>query len=287
MNAIIPLVLDTLSSAALIFFAAVGLTLVFNVLRVLNVAHGSFYSIGAYVAASICAFIASRHLNPYLSFVALLFSAALVAVVLGPLIESTLVRWTYGKSEAVQILITFGLFLILEDLQRIVFGVQSFYEDTPMRLMGSTSIGGVVYLNYQMFLVAMAVIVVVGLRLLIKHSRLGRLVTAVVADREMAQSIGVDTNKIFILAFSLGVFLAALGGALGADTMVLAFAVAAIGGLGQIEGAALAALIVALARVLAIYFVPSLDAVAPYAAMLIVLLVRPYGLFGAITTRRI
>jgi branched-chain amino acid transport system permease protein len=250
------------------------------------------------VAASICAFIASRHLNPYLSFVALLFSAALVAVVLGPLIESTLVRWTYGKSEAVQILITFGLFLILEDLQRIVFGVQSFYEDTPMRLMGSTSIGGVVYLNYQMFLVAMAVIVVVGLRLLIKHSRLGRLVTAVVADREMAQSIGVDTNKIFILAFSLGVFLAALGGALavptsgvapglGADTMVLAFAVAAIGGLGQIEGAALAALIVALARVLAIYFVPSLDAVAPYAAMLIVLLVRPYGLFGAITTRRI
>jgi branched-chain amino acid transport system permease protein len=298
MNAIIPLVLETLSSAALIFFAAVGLTLVFNVLRVLNVAHGSFYSIGAYVAASICAFIASRHLNPYLSFVALLFSAALVAVVLGPLIESTLVRWTYGKSEAVQILITFGLFLILEDLQRIVFGVQSFYEDTPMRLMGSTSIGGVVYLNYQMFLVAMAVIVVVGLRLLIKHSRLGRLVTAVVADREMAQSIGVDTNKIFILAFSLGVFLAALGGALavptsgvapglGADTMVLAFAVAAIGGLGQIEGAALAALIVALARVLAIYFVPSLDAVAPYAAMLIVLLVRPYGLFGAITTRRI
>ena len=298
MNAIIPLVLDTLSSAALIFFAAVGLTLVFNVLRVLNVAHGSFYSIGAYVAASICAFIASRHLNPYLSFVALLFSAALVAVVLGPLIESTLIRWTYGRSEAVQILITFGLFLILEDLQRMVFGVQSFYEDTPMRLMGSSSIGGVVYLNYQMFLVAMAIIVVLGLRLLIKHSRLGRLVTAVVADREMAQSIGVDTNKIFILAFSLGVFLAALGGALavptsgvapglGADTMVLAFAVAPIGGLGQIEGAALAALIVALARVLAIYFVPSLDAVAPYAAMLIVLLVRPYGLFGAITTRRI
>ena len=298
MTAIIPLVLDTLSSAALIFFAAVGLTLVFNVLRVLNVAHGSFYSIGAYVAASICAFIASRHLNPYLSFVALLFSAALVAVVLGPLIESTLIRWTYGRSEAVQILITFGLFLILEDLQRMVFGVQSFYEDTPMRLMGSSSIGGVVYLNYQMFLVAMAIIVVLGLRLLIKHSRLGRLVTAVVADREMAQSIGVDTNKIFILAFSLGVFLAALGGALavptsgvapglGADTMVLAFAVAAIGGLGQIEGAALAALIVALARVLAIYFVPSLDAVAPYAAMLIVLLVRPYGLFGAITTRRI
>ncbi len=144
----------------------------------------------------------------------------------------------------------------------------------------------------------MAITVVLGLRLLIKRTRLGRLTTAVVADREMAQSIGIDTNRIFILAFSLGIFLAALGGALamptsgvspglGADTMVLAFAVAAIGGLGQIEGAAVASLIVGLARVLAIYFVPSLDAVAPYAAMLVVLLFRPYGLFGAVTARRI
>ncbi|MGD9837034.1 MAG: branched-chain amino acid ABC transporter permease [Afipia sp.] len=295
---IIPLLLDSLASAALIFFAAVGLTLVFSVLRVLNVAHGSLYSIGAYAAASICLFIASRQLSPYLSFVALLFSAVFVAAIFGPLIERTLIRWTYGKSEAVQILITFGLFLILEDVQRMIFGVQSLYEDTPMRLLGTSSIGGVVYLNYQIFLIAMAVLVIIGLRLLIKHTRLGRLITAVVADREMAQSIGIDTNRIFIIAFSLGVFLAALGGALavptsgvapglGADTMVLAFAVAAIGGLGQIEGAALASLIVGFARVLAIYFVPSLDAVAPYAAMLIVLLIRPYGLFGSVTARRI
>jgi branched-chain amino acid transport system permease protein len=297
-NTVIPLLLDSLASAALIFFAAVGLTLVFSVLRVLNVAHGSLYSIGAYVAASICLFIVSRQLSPYLSFVALLFSAVFVAAVFGPLIERTLIRWTYGKSEAVQILITFGLFLILEDVQRLVFGVQSLYEDTPMRLLGTSIIGGVVYLNYQIVLIGMAVLVIIGLRLLIKHTRLGRLITAVVADREMAQSIGIDTNRIFILAFSLGVFLAALGGALavptsgvapglGADTMVLAFAVAAIGGLGQIEGAAIASLIVGFVRVLAIYYVPSLDAVAPYAAMLIVLLIRPYGLFGSVTARRI
>jgi branched-chain amino acid transport system permease protein len=265
-NTIIPLLLDSLASAALIFFAAVGLTLVFSVLRVLNVAHGSLYSIGAYVAAS--------------------------------LIERTLIRWTYGKSEAVQILITFGLFLILEDLQRMIFGVQSFYEDAPTRLLGTSKIGGVVYLNYQILLIGMAILVVVGLRLLLRHTRLGRLITAVVADREMAQSIGIDTNRIFILAFSLGVFLAALGGALamptsgvapglGADTVVLAFAVAAIGGLGQIEGAAVASLIVGLARVLAIYFLPAMDAVAPYAAMLIILLIRPYGLFGSVAARRI
>jgi len=297
-NTVIPLLLDSLASAALIFFAAVGLTLVFSVLRVLNVAHGSLYSIGAYVAASICLFIVSRQLSPYLSFVALLFSAVFVAALFGPLIERTLIRWTYGKSEAVQILITFGLFLILEDVQRMVFGVQSLYEDAPMRLLGTSLIGGVVYLNYQIVLIGMAILVIIGLRLLIRHTRLGRLITAVVADREMAQSIGIDTNRIFILAFSLGVFLAALGGALavltsgvapglGADTMVLAFAVAAIGGLGQIEGAAIASLIVGFVRVLAIYYVPALDAVAPYAAMLIVLLIRPYGLFGSVTARRI
>jgi branched-chain amino acid transport system permease protein len=297
-NAIIPLLLDSFASAALIFFAAVGLTLVFSVLRVLNVAHGSIYSIGGYVAASACSFIASRQLNPYLSFVALLFSAVCVAAVLGPLIERSLIRWTYGKSEAVQILITFGLFLILEDLQRMVFGVQSFYEDAPMQLLGTTTIGGVVYLNYQILLIVLAILVIIGLRFMIRQTRLGRLITAVVADREMAQSIGIDTNRIFVLAFSLGVFLAALGGALatptsgiapglGADTMVLAFAVAAIGGLGQIEGAALASLIVAMARVLAIYLAPALDAVAPYAAMLLVLLIWPHGLFGAVTERRI
>lgn len=297
-SAIVPLLVDSLANAALIFFAAVGLTLVFSVLRVLNVAHGSFYSIGAYVAASAGLLIASWGLNPYLSFVSLFLAAVLVAAVLGPLIERTLVRWTYGKSEAIQILVTFGLFLVLEDVQRMVFGVQSLYEDTPMRLLGTSQVGGITYLNYQIVLIALAVAVLIGLRLLIKRTRLGMLITAVVADREMAQSVGIDTNRIFVLAFSLGVFLAALGGALatptsgvapglGADIMVLAFAVAAIGGLGQIEGAALAALIVGAARVLAIYFFPAFDAVAPYAAMLLVLLIRPYGLFGSVQARRI
>lgn len=298
LGAIVPLVLDGLASAALIFFVAVGLTLVFSVLRVLNVAHGSFYAIGAYVAASIGLWIVSAGLNPYLTFPALILSAALVAALLGPLVERVLVRWTYGKSEAIQILVTFGLFLILEDLQRIVFGVRSLAEDTPMVLLGSTTVGDVVYLNYQLLLIVLALALVFGLRFLLTRTRIGKLVTAVVFDREMAQSVGIDTNRVYILAFTLGVFLAALGGALatptagaapglGAETMVLAFAVAAIGGLGQIEGAAVAAVIVALARVLAIYFAPSLDAVAPYLVMLVVLLVRPYGLFGSAATRRI
>lgn len=297
-QAFIPLLVDGLANAAVIFFVAVGLTLVFSVLHILNVAHGSFYAIGAYVAVFISLWLLSAGLPPAFTFPALLLSAVLVAALFGPVIERTFLRWTYGKPEALQILVTFAIFLILEDLQRVVFGVQSFYQDTPMQLLGITTIGGVVYLNYQLLLVALAVVVLVGLRLLISSTRIGKLIVAVVADREVSQTLGIRTDRVFMIAFTIGVFLAALGGALasptsgvapglGAETMVLAFAVAAIGGLGQIEGAALAAVIVGVARALAIYFAPEFDVVVPYLVMLLVLLVRPYGLFGKVQARRI
>lgn len=298
LQAFVPLLIDGLANAAVIFFVAVGLTLVFSVLHILNVAHGSFYAIGAYMAVSISLGLLSVGLPPAFTFLALLLSAAAVAALFGPLIECTFLRWTYGKPEAVQILVTFGIFLILEDLQRLVFGVQTFYQDTPMQLLGNSTIGGVVYLNYQLLLIGLAIVVLIALKLLIANTRLGKLMVAVVTDREVSQTLGIRTNRVFMMAFTLGVFLAALGGALaspttgvapglGAETMVLAFAVAAIGGLGQIEGAAVAAVIVGVARALAIYFAPELDVVVPYIVMLLVLLVRPYGLFGKAQARRI
>ncbi len=298
LSLIMPIILDGLANAAIIFFVAVGLTIVFSVLRIINVAHGSFYSIGAYAAASLGLWIVSVGANPWLTFPALLLSAAFVAAIIGPLIERTLIRWTYGKSEAVQILVTFGLFLILEDLQKLVFGVQSIYEDTPMVLLGVTEIAGIFYLNYQILLIVLAVSTMVILKLYIKHARTGKILAAVVEDREVSQAMGINTNKLYMMAFTMGVFLAAVGGALatptmgvapglGAETMVLAFAVAAIGGLGQIEGAAIAAIIVGFTKVLAVYYAPALDAVAPYLVMLVVLLVRPYGLFGSAEVRRV
>ena len=294
----IPLLVDGLAEAALIFFVAVALTLVFSVLRILNVAHGSFYSLGAYVAVTLGTWLVGMGAGPALSLPALLVSAILVAALLGPLIERTFIRWTYDKPEALQILVTFGLFLIFEDLQKLVFGVQSLYQDAPMQLLGSSTIGGIVYLYYQLVLVALALAVALGLRLVLRRTRFGKLVTAVVADREVAQTLGVDTERVFVRAFTLGVFLAALGGALatptsgvapglGADAIVLGFAVAAIGGLGQIEGALIAAMIVGLSRVLAIYYAPQLQPVMPYLVMLAVLLVRPHGLFGSVKLRKI
>jgi branched-chain amino acid transport system permease protein len=298
MHAMIPLLVDSLAEAALIFFVAVGLTLVFSVLRILNVAHGSFYSLGAYVAVTLGTWLAGMGAGRALSLPALLVSAILVAALLGPVIERTFIRWTYDEPEALQILVTFGLFLIFEDLQKIIFGVQSYYQDAPMQLLGSSTIGGIVYLNYQLVLIGLALVVAIGLRLLLRRTRFGKLVTAVVADREIAQALGVDTDRVYVAAFTLGVFLAALGGALatptsgvapglGADAIVLGFAVAAIGGLGQIEGALVAAIIVGLSRVLAIYFAPQLQPVMPYLVMLAVLLVRPHGLFGSVKLRKI
>ena len=133
---------------------------------------------------------------------------------------------------------------------------------------------------------------------MLKRTRIGKLIVAVVADQEIAQTVGIDVRRIFVLAFTFGVFLAALGGALasptigvapglGAEAIVLAFAVAAIGGLGQIEGAALAAVLVGFARAAAIYLAPEFQPVVPYLVMVAVLLVRPYGLFASIGLRRI
>lgn len=298
MDAIIPLLVDGLADAALIFFVAVGLTLVFSVMHILNVAHGSFYSLGAYVAVTVGTWVVGLGAAQYLSLPALLLSAILVAALLGPLVERTFIRWTYDKPEALQILVTFGLFLIFEDLQKLVFGVQSYYQDAPVQLLGSLTLSGIVYLNYQLVLIGLALGVALGLRLMLRRTRFGKLVTAVVADREVAQTLGVNTERVFVAAFTLGVFLAALGGALasptsgvapglGADAIVLGFAVAAIGGLGQIEGALLAAIIVGLSRVLAIYYAPQLQPVMPYLVMLAVLLVRPHGLFGTVKLRKI
>ncbi|MCC6887659.1 MAG: branched-chain amino acid ABC transporter permease [Hyphomicrobiales bacterium] len=293
----IPLVVDGLADAALIFFVAVGLTLVFSVMRILNVAHGSFYALGAYVSVVIGLWLHGRG-GPTLSLAALVVSPVLIAVLLGPLIERALLRWTYGRPEALQILVTFGLFLILEDAQKLVFGVQPYSFDAPMQILGATQIGGIVYLNYQLLLIGMAIAVAVGLRVILRQTRIGKLIVTVVTDQEIAQTLGINASRVFILAFSIGVFLAALGGALasptvgvapglGSETIVLAFAVVAIGGLGQIEGAALAAILVGLTRSAAIYFAPEFQPVAPYLVMLAVLLIRPYGLFGSVGLRRI
>lgn len=291
--------LDGLAYAALIFLVAVGLTLIFGVLRVLNVAHGSFYAIGAYAAASVGLWIAAAGINPWLSFPALLLSAVLVGGVLGALIERVLLQRVYGREEVLQLLVTFAVFMILEDVQRLVWGVRPIFVDTPLGLLGLLEVGGIVYTRYQLLLLPLAALaVLLGLRFFLRRTLQGRVIVAVTADREAAMAMGVNANRVYLLTFVLGAIFAALGGALaspttslvpglGTEIIVLSFAVVATAGLGQVEGAAVAALLIGLGRSFAVYLYPELQVVMPYLIMVLVLLIRPQGLFGAVEARRV
>ncbi|WP_203070102.1 branched-chain amino acid ABC transporter permease [Falsiroseomonas ponticola] len=295
--------LDGIASAALIFMVAVGLNLVFGVLRVLNVAHGSLFAIGAYAAASIGLFFTSAGLPAWASLPALLLAAMIVGLVLGPLIERLLLRRIYSEEPVLQLLVTFALFMILEDAQKLVWGVQPVSFSAPVSLMGTVDVpfglDVIPYNTYQVILLpAVAAVTLLGLALFLRRTLTGRVILAVTTDREAATAMGIDARKVYLLTFTFGAMLAALGGALstptaslvpgiGASTIVLSFAVVATAGLGQIEGAALTALMIGIGRSIAVTFQPELEVVVPYLIMVAVLLVRPQGLFGVVETRRV
>ena len=292
-------VFDRVAYAALVFMVAVGLTLIFGVLRILNVAHGSFYAIGAYLTASIGGAIFAAGYSPWLALPLMFVAAAIVGIVLGGPIERLLLRRIYAKEDALQLLVTFAVFMILEDVQRLIWGTQPYFEATALQQLGNIEVFGVFYTTYQLVVLPLvAITVLISLRLFLRKTLSGKLILAVTEDRETATAIGIDADKVYLLTFVVGAALAGFGGALasattsvvpgmGADMIVLSFAVVATAGLGQIEGAAIAALLIGLGRSFAVYLMPELQVLIPYLIMLLVLLVRPEGLFGVVRTRKI
>lgn len=291
--------MDGISYASLIFLVAVGLTLIFGVLGVLNIAHGSFYALGAYGAASIGNWLIAHGFSPWLTFPALLLSAIVVGLLVGGLMETTLLRQIYAKDPVLQLLVTFAVFMMLENIQRMIWGVQPLYMASPLQLLGNVTVVGITYTAYQtIFLPVLALLVLFGLRYFLRHTRNGAEILAVTEDREAATAIGINARRVYFVTFVIGATLAAAGGALatpttslipgmGANMIVLSFAVAATAGLGQIEGAALSALLIGLSRSFAIYLAPELEVLMPYLIMVLVLLVRPNGLFGVTAMRKI
>lgn len=298
MRLLTTIVMDGTVFAAVLFLISVGLTLVFGVLRILNISHGGLYAFGAYLAT----FLALRLLgiggSPYLTYLMLLVGAVIVGVVAGPLIERAFLRRVYGRAEAIQLLLTFSIFLILDDLMKLIWGTKPMFVSEPYTLLGEFSLAGILYSWYQVLLIAVSVLFGGALVWAVRGTRFGKIVVSVINDREISQAIGINVNRIYTVAFTLGALSAALGGALIAPTIavvpgfavdatVLAFAVIAIGGMGSLEGAALGALIVGLLRALAVHLLPEADLVVIYLAMILVLVVRPQGLFGAVQLRRI
>jgi branched-chain amino acid transport system permease protein len=290
--------LDGVLYAAVLFLVAAGLTLVYGVMRILNVAHGSLYALGAYAGTG----LVLRYLGtggPTIGmYLALLAGAVLAGAIAGPLVERFLLRPISPREEVVQLLVTFSLFLILEDVMKLIWGVQPYYVAKPYAALGTVTIARVNYAWYQLLLIAFAVATGVLVWLGIRRTRIGRMMVAVTADREISVTLGINVARLHTVAFTVGAILAALGGALVApliavtpgisvEAIVLAFAVVVIGGLGSLEGAALGALIVGLTRAAAVHLLPEVELATVYLIMVAVLLFRPRGLFGEMEMRRI
>jgi len=292
------ILIDALSYASWLFIVALGLTLVFGVLKILNIAHGSFYALGAYAAASFVGWFATMKFAPGWSLVAMLLAAVVVAALVAPLTERGLLRFFYGRDEVLLVLVTYAMFLILEDATKLIWGANPYYVSEPYGLLGNVEIGTQVYVGYDFLLVAIALVVGVAVWWGLNRTRRGKIVLAVIHSEEVAASMGVDVSRVYMGAFTVGIFLAALGGAFTAPmisvqpgvsvgVIIVSFAVVIIGGLGSIPGAAIGALIVGLARSLAVHLAPVAELFSIYIVMALVLMVRPEGLFQQTQARKI
>lgn len=292
------ILVDGITYASWLFIVALGLTLVFGVLKILNIAHGSFYALGAYAAASIVGWFATMQFAPAYSLVALLLAAVAVAVLMGPLTERGLLRAFYGRDEVLLVLVTYALFLVLEDVTKLIWGANPYYVTEPYGLFGNVSIGTMSWIGYDFLLVAVAIICGLVVWWGLNRTRSGKVVLAVIHSQEIASSMGVNVSRVYTIAFMVGIFLAALGGALtspmvsvqpglSVGVIIVSFAVVIIGGLGSIEGAAIGALIVGLARSLAVHTWPAAELFSIYIAMAAVLMFRPEGLFQRVQARKI
>ena len=292
------ILIDGVVYAAWLFIVALGLTLVFGVMKILNVAHGAFYAIGAYAAASIVGmyFATDRPLAG--GYVLLVVAAILVGLVVGLVLERGVLRFIYGRDEVVAALATYAAFLILEDMILILWGTDPYFAGEPATALGADDWFGLSVSNYDLLLVAVAGIVGLLLWLGLNRTRVGKLLLAVIHDREMSAAFGINVTLVFTLTFVVGAILGALGGALtapkisvapgiGVEVIVLAFAVVVIGGMGSIPGALIGALVVGLARAAAVLLMPSIELFVIYAVMTLVLAFRPYGLFARAQARKI
>src|SRR3972149_5000949 len=298
MTVAVVILLDGVLYAAVLFLVAAGLTLVYGVMRILNIAHGSLYALGAYAGTSlVLVYLKTGGPAPLVSL-PLRAGAVVAGAIAGPLVERLLLRPIYGREEVVQLLVTYSLFLILEDVMKLLWGVDPYYVAKPYAFRGTVTIAGVRYAWYQLLLIAVALATGVLVSLAIRGTRLGRMIVAVTADREISATLGINVGGVYTLAFTAGAILAGLGGALVAplisvapgisvEAIVLAFAVVVIGGLGSLEGAALGALIVGITRAAAVQLFPEVELATVYLIMVAVLLFRPRGLFGEWETRRI
>ena len=293
--------LNGLQAGTMLFLMAAGLTLVFGVMGLINLAHGSLYMVGAFAAATAAALTGS--------FLLALVAALAAAALAGAIVEVAVLRRLYRRDHLDQVLATFALILIFSEGTRLIFGSFPLYLDVPKALSGTVHLGTLSYPLYRLFIIVVGIAVAVGLYVLINRTRLGVQIRAGEADREMIAALGIDIARLYTVVFALGAALAGLAGAMigpiqsvqvgmGEPVLIMAFVVVVIGGIGSIHGALVGAILVGVTDTLGRFLLPillgavmdpatataigsALASMSIYILMAIILVWRPTGLMGA------
>jgi branched-chain amino acid transport system permease protein len=295
---ILVILIDGLVYSSYLFMVAVGLTVIFGVQKVLNVTHGSFYAFGAYLAATLIPIWYEAGLPAFGGFFVILFSAIVIGLILGVLIERGLLKFIYSRDEHIVVLATFAAFLVLEDVNILIWGTDPYLAYQPMELLGFVDLAGLPFDGYSLSMIGVSGVIALLLWIGLAKTQWGRMLRAVIFDREMSQAMGINVTAVFLATFIIGTTLGALGGAyvaptisvlpgLGAEVIVLSFAVVVIGGMGSIPGALIGAVVVGISRAAAVHLLPEIELFVIYAIMAFVLAIRPEGLFAPIQARKI
>jgi len=275
-------VFNGLLAGAYYLLIALGLTLIFSLGGLVNLAHGAFYALGAYFAVK---------LAPSLGFGGVLLASPALVAIVGLLIERFLFRRFYLEDPALGLLLTFGLAMVAEQSLRVIFGAAPWPFAIPDALRGQVLVGDFIYSRYRLIMLALAAAAVAGLWYLLQRTPFGRVVRAGVQNPDMVAALGISLSPYMSAIVAISVALAALAGvllapitgvhpAMGAEILTASFVVVVIGGLGSFWGVVWAALLVGVVRGLTIYFAPAAAEASMYLLMLLVLLFRPRGLFG-------
>ena len=275
-------ILNGLTFAAILFIVASGFTLIFGLLRIVNLAHGALYLLGGYVGL-----VTATRLN---SFALAVLVAMVVIALVGFALDQGLLRFVRGF-ELRQVLLTLGVAIMLDDLALVIWGGDSFSIPVPEVLQGPASVFGVLYPKYRLFVLVVGLIVFAGLWLILNRTRLGALIRAGVDDAEMVEASGINISRVFLATFMLGSALAGLAGVVGgaflslyptADSEILVFSLATviIGGRGSLPGAAIGAILIGMLNTFGQVWFPELAYFVIFGPMALLLAFRPLGLFG-------
>lgn len=280
--------LNSLQYGLLLFLVAMGLTLIFGIMGVINLAHGSFYMIGAYMAYALSPLVASAFGGGFFS---VLIIGLVLAVILGYFLEWAFFSFLYDRDHLQQVLMTYGLILVFEELRSLLVGDDVHGVQPPDFLAGVIPLGEVMtYPVYRLFISGVCLLLALGMYYIFTRTRLGMMIRAGSTNREMVQSLGIDIKLLYRIVFAAGVALAAFAGmiaapvstvypGMGSQVLIICFVVVVIGGIGSIRGAFLAAMLIGFVDTFGKVLLPEAAGVLVYVLMALILLWKPDGLF--------